>query len=53
MATTSSGKHQARPPTDHFKKLLEETCPNHAYHIKNKLRDSGMMKNFKASGSLA
>jgi hypothetical protein len=53
MATTSSGKHQARLPTDHFKKLHEETCPNHAYHIKNKLRDCGMMKNFMASGSLA
>jgi hypothetical protein len=38
---------------DHFKKLLEETCPNHAYPIKHKLRDCGMMKNFMASGSLA
>jgi hypothetical protein len=27
-------------------------CPNHAYPIKHKLRDCGMMKNFMASGSL-
>jgi hypothetical protein len=48
-----SGKHQARPPTDHFEKLFEESCPNHAYHIKHKLNDCGMMENFMASGSLA
>jgi hypothetical protein len=51
-AAASSGKHQAWPPTDHFEKLLEETCPNHAYPVKHKLRDCGMMKNFMASGSL-
>jgi hypothetical protein len=43
---------QAWPPTDHFEKLLEETCPNYAYLIKHKLRDCGMMKNFMASRSL-
>jgi hypothetical protein len=53
MAVTDSGKCQARTPQDHFKKLLEETCPNHAYTIKHKLRDCGMMRNFMASGSLA
>jgi hypothetical protein len=47
------GKHQVRLPTDHFVKLLEETCLNHAYPIKHKLRDCDMMKNFMASGSLA
>jgi hypothetical protein len=46
------GKHQPWPPTDHFEKLLEEMCPTHAYPIKHKLRDCGMMKNFMASGSL-
>jgi hypothetical protein len=39
--------------TDHFKKLLEETCPNHAYLIRHKLRDCGMMKSFMTSGSLS
>jgi hypothetical protein len=53
VAVVGSSKHQARSPMDHFEKLLEETCPNHAYPIKHKLRDSGMMKNFMASGSLA
>jgi NAD-dependent dihydropyrimidine dehydrogenase PreA subunit len=52
-AITGSGKRQARPPTDHFEKLLEEICPNHSYPIKHKLRDCDMMKNFMASGSLA
>jgi hypothetical protein len=31
---------------------VEETCPNHAYPVKHKLRDCSMMKNFMASGSL-
>jgi hypothetical protein len=38
---------------DHPEKLLEETCPNHAYLIKHKIKNCGMMKNFMASGSLA
>jgi hypothetical protein len=51
-AAVGSSKCQARPPTDHFEKLLEETCLNHAYPIKHKLKDCGMMKNFIASWSL-
>jgi hypothetical protein len=46
------GKRQARPPTDNFERLLEEACSNHAYPIKHKLKDYGMMKNFMISGSL-
>jgi hypothetical protein len=30
MTATRSGKHQVRRPTDHFERLLEEACPNHA-----------------------
>jgi hypothetical protein len=41
-----------RLPTDHIEKLLEGTCPNHAYPVKHKLRVCGMM-NCMASGSLA
>jgi hypothetical protein len=37
---------------DHFKMLLEETCPNHAYLVNHKLRECIMMKNFMAPGSL-
>jgi hypothetical protein len=28
--TVHNNKHQVRPPTDHFKRLLEESYPNHA-----------------------
>jgi hypothetical protein len=52
VMATSSGKRQPRPPTYHFKQLLEETCPNHTYPIKHKLRDCDMMKSFMTSGSL-
>jgi hypothetical protein len=52
MTIAGSGKRQARPPVDHFKKLLEETCPSHAYAIKHKLRDCGMMKSFMVLVSL-
>jgi hypothetical protein len=53
VATTAhSGKRQARPPTDHFERLLEEACPNHAYPVKHKLKDCNMMKNFMTSGTL-
>jgi hypothetical protein len=38
---------------DHFEKLLEETCPNHSYPVKHKLRDCSMMKSFMTSGSLS
>jgi hypothetical protein len=52
VAAAGSDKRQAWPPMDRFEKLLEETCPNHAYPIKHKLRDYDMMKNFMASVSL-
>jgi hypothetical protein len=47
-----SDKHQARPPTYHFKRLLEEACPNHVYLIRDKLKDCNMMKSFVILGSL-
>jgi hypothetical protein len=52
MVSASTGKRQVLPLIDHFEKLLEMTCPNHAYLVKHKLKDCGMMKNFMASGSL-
>jgi hypothetical protein len=39
-------------PIDQFKRLLEEACPNHAYPIKHKLKDYGMMRSFMTSASL-
>jgi hypothetical protein len=47
-----SNKLLARPPMDHFKRLIEEACPNHAYPVKHKLKDCGMMWSFLTSGSL-
>jgi hypothetical protein len=44
-------KRQAWPPTDHFKRLLKEACPNHVYPIRHKLKDYDMMKSFMISGS--
>jgi hypothetical protein len=52
MAATGSGKRQAQPPTDHFEKLMEETCLNHTYPVKHKLRDYNMIKNLMALGSV-
>jgi hypothetical protein len=40
------GKCQARLPTFHFERILEEACSNHAYPINQKLKDCGMMMNF-------
>jgi hypothetical protein len=52
VTTTAHGdKRQTRPPTDHFKRLLEVACPNHTYPIRHKLKDCDMMKSFKISGS--
>jgi hypothetical protein len=49
----SRGKRQSWPPTDHFKRLLEEACLTHAYTVKHKLRDYSLIKNFMATGSLS
>jgi hypothetical protein len=49
MTVARSGKRQERPLTEHFERLLEEACSNHAYPIKHKLKDCSMMKNFMTS----
>jgi hypothetical protein len=53
MMVTGHSKRQARPPLYHFEKLHEETCPNHAYLVKHKLRDCSMMNIFMTSVSLS
>jgi hypothetical protein len=35
---------------DHFEKLLEGPCPNHAYPIKHLYKDYGLMKKFLSGG---
>jgi hypothetical protein len=53
VSTAAHGnKREARPPTDHFKRILEEACPNHAYPIRHKLKDYSMMRSFITSRSL-
>jgi hypothetical protein len=52
MAAGRGIKRQAWPLTDHFDRLLEEAFMNHAYPIKHRLKDCGMMENFMTSGSL-
>jgi hypothetical protein len=47
-----SDKRLMRPPTGHFKKHLEEVCPNHMYPISHRFKDYGMMTSFMTSGSL-
>jgi hypothetical protein len=44
--TECDSKAQARQPTDHFKKFLEATCPNHTYPVKHRLKECTMMKNY-------
>jgi hypothetical protein len=51
-ATTHSSRRLAWSPTNHFKRLLEEACPNHAYPIRHKPKDSRMMQSFMTTGSL-
>jgi hypothetical protein len=53
VEVTGSSKCQAFLPMNHFEKLLKVACPNHAYRVKHKLRDCGMMKNFMTSRSLS
>jgi hypothetical protein len=52
LTIVHSGKCPARPPTDQFKRLIEEACPNHTYPVRHKLKDCGMMRSFMTSGSL-
>jgi hypothetical protein len=47
-----SGKHSSRVPIDHFKRLLEEAFPNHAYFVRHKLKDCNVMRSFMTLGSL-
>jgi hypothetical protein len=52
LTTTCSDKRPMRPPTDHFKRLCDEACPNHAYPVRHKLKDYGMMRSIMTSWSL-
>jgi hypothetical protein len=51
--TVRHDKCLVRPPTDNFRRLLEEACPNHVYPIRHRLKDCGMIRSSMTSGSLA
>jgi hypothetical protein len=51
-ATERKGKRTPAEGTlDHFEKMLEGLCLNHAYPIKHAYKDYGLMKKFLAGGS--
>jgi hypothetical protein len=51
-AAECKGKKASSEGTlDHFKKMLEGPCPNHAYPIKHAYKDCGLMKRFLSGGS--
>jgi hypothetical protein len=43
LTAVHGNRHLVRTPIDHFKRLLEEACPNHAYPIKHNLKDCDML----------
>jgi hypothetical protein len=52
LIATCHDNRQARPPTDHFKRLREEACPNHAYPVRHELKECSMIRSFMSLGSL-
>ena len=53
MATADrkGGQKPTEGTLDHFEKLLEGPCLNHAFLIKHLYKDCGLMKRFLSSGS--
>jgi hypothetical protein len=49
---TRNDKRWVRLPMDHFKSLLKEACPKHAYLIRHKLKDCDMMRSCMTAGSI-
>ena len=45
------GRKSTEGTPNHFEKLLEEPCPNHAFPIKHLYKDYGLMKRFLSGGS--
>ena len=45
------GRKPVEGTPDHFEKLLEGPCPNHAFRMKHLYKDSVLMKRFLSGGS--
>ena len=50
-ADRKGGRKPEEGTPNHFKKLLEGSCPNHAFPIKHLLKDYGLMRRFLSGGS--
>ncbi|XP_066392689.1 uncharacterized protein [Miscanthus floridulus] len=53
MAATDckGGQRPAKGAPDHFEKLLEGPCSNHAFHVKHLYKDCALMKQFLSDGA--
>ena len=45
------GQKPTKGTPDHFEKLLEGPCPNHAFPVKHLYKDCVLMKRFLSGGS--
>ena len=50
-ADRKGGRKPAEGTLNHFEKLLEGLCPNHAFHVKHLLKDYSLMRRFLSGGS--
>ena len=50
-ADRKGGQNPAEGTLNHFEKLLEGPCPNHAFPVKHLLKDCGLMRWFLSGGS--
>ena len=51
MPTIRGGQKPAEGTSEHFEKLLEGSCPNHAFPIKHLYKDYVLMKQFLSEDS--
>ena len=50
-ADRKGGRKPTEGTLNHFKKLLEGSCPNHAFPVKHLLKDCNLMRRFLSGGS--
>ena len=51
VADRNGGRKPTEGTPNHFKKLLEGPCPNHAFPVKHLYKDCTLMKRFLSDGS--
>ena len=51
IADRKGGPMLVEGTLNHFEKLLEGPCPNHAFPVKHLYKDCGLMKQFLSEGS--